>query len=325
MSDTVMTDDSNNHEAAECLVRLSMLSTSAPPSPASTVEDEQDQNVSTAGTPSPHPIVEVEAPQPHSHASYAHIIDEPTTQLTDETIEYPCMYDDECDTDAPRRKCISHIFGRNKTCTRRIPKGMWLYHCRKHYQRARYRADGEWAREQSAVIRRQFSRVWQWDEIEGWNIQPVKKEREAIIAGFLGGQAEYESPEAGPDSEAGANGSLIGTWAWLRKEFGPMDNEDVYGLLMKIDGLLYEHNAHKYPRIEILPTFRDDPKKPKKADKKKDNDTTPPPPPPSPKRRSPRRSVRKSTDKASGVVKIAQSSRSRNTRSTRMDIGHVLN
>ena len=319
-----MTDDPTNHEAAECLVRLSMLSTSSPASSTSTAHEEQSQEASPAQMLSLTPVVEVVDPLSPTLASYTHIIDEPTTQLTDGTIEYPCMYDDDCDTDAPRRKCISHIFGRNKTCTRRIPRGMWLYHCRKHYQRARYRADGEWAREQSAVIRRQFDRLRLWNDIEGWDIQPVKKEREAIMASFLGGQAQSESSDSATDSEAGADGSLTGTWAWLRKEFGKMDNEDVDDLLTKIDGLLHKHDAHKYPRIEILPRFEGGPKKTKKPGKqlktpKKDT------PPPSPKRRSPRRSVTKSSGMVAEIVKRAPCSSSRSTRSTQMKIGHVLN
>ena len=52
-----------------------------------------------------------------------------------------CMHIDNCDTQAPYRKAISHIFGRNKLCTRSIPDFVWVHYCRKHYQRmVRHRA-----------------------------------------------------------------------------------------------------------------------------------------------------------------------------------------
>ncbi|KAJ5428134.1 hypothetical protein N7445_009588 [Penicillium cf. griseofulvum] len=39
------------------------------------------------------------------------------------------------------RKVVSHVFGRNKAVTKLFPLGVWVHYCRKHYQRARYRAD----------------------------------------------------------------------------------------------------------------------------------------------------------------------------------------
>ena len=39
------------------------------------------------------------------------------------------------------RKVVSHIFGRNKACTRKLPENLWILWCRKHYQRFKYRAE----------------------------------------------------------------------------------------------------------------------------------------------------------------------------------------
>ena len=39
------------------------------------------------------------------------------------------------------RKVVSHIFGRNKACTRKLPENLWRLWCRKHYQRFKYRAE----------------------------------------------------------------------------------------------------------------------------------------------------------------------------------------
>ncbi|KAL3468570.1 hypothetical protein BJX64DRAFT_8441 [Aspergillus heterothallicus] len=41
------------------------------------------------------------------------------------------------------RKIVSHIFGRNKNATKKIPDEIWVRYCRKHYQRARYRAGAD--------------------------------------------------------------------------------------------------------------------------------------------------------------------------------------
>lgn len=39
------------------------------------------------------------------------------------------------------RKVVSHLFGRNKTSTKLFPQHVWVLYCRRHYQRARYRAE----------------------------------------------------------------------------------------------------------------------------------------------------------------------------------------
>ena len=39
------------------------------------------------------------------------------------------------------REVVSHIFGRNKACPRELPNDLWIYWCRKHYQRLKYRAE----------------------------------------------------------------------------------------------------------------------------------------------------------------------------------------
>lgn len=39
------------------------------------------------------------------------------------------------------REVVSHIFGRNKACTRDLANDLWIYWCRKHYQRLKYRAE----------------------------------------------------------------------------------------------------------------------------------------------------------------------------------------
>ncbi|RMJ25388.1 hypothetical protein PHISP_03742 [Aspergillus sp. HF37] len=59
------------------------------------------------------------------------------------------------------RKVISHIFGRNKTVTKRFPPHVWVHYCRQHYQRARYRAR-DWAVTQCQLVLVSLGRMEEW-------------------------------------------------------------------------------------------------------------------------------------------------------------------
>lgn len=59
------------------------------------------------------------------------------------------------------RKVISHIFGRNKTVTKRFPPHVWVHYCRQHYQRARYRAS-DWAVTQCQLVLVSLARMEEW-------------------------------------------------------------------------------------------------------------------------------------------------------------------
>ncbi|KAL5003657.1 hypothetical protein BDV10DRAFT_180190 [Aspergillus recurvatus] len=77
------------------------------------------------------------------------------------------------------RKVISHIFGRNKKVTKQIPAWIWVYYCRRHYQRARYRAgsDGrEWARIQCERVLDLFEAMRKWGMLEGFTVHLRNRE-----------------------------------------------------------------------------------------------------------------------------------------------------
>jgi len=79
------------------------------------------------------------------------------------------------------RKVVSHIFGRNKTCTSQIPPECWILYCRKHYQRHRYRAKNTgWKRTQFDVIKRQLTRLESWGGVIDWEVALRKKERDEL-------------------------------------------------------------------------------------------------------------------------------------------------
>jgi len=101
--------------------------------------------------------------------------------------EPTCMYIDDCDTDSPQRKAISHIFGRNKMCTRMIPEHLWVHLCRKHYQRCRYRDQNKWAKVQCDLVQLQIRRIHDWSlenqndpsgiRLVGWSLTMRKREK----------------------------------------------------------------------------------------------------------------------------------------------------
>ena len=81
------------------------------------------------------------------------------------------------------RKVVSHIFGRNKSCTRDLPDDLWIYWCRKHYQRLKYRAEDSesWHTRQLGLVRTQLQTFEDWGQVRSWNIELRKAEKDAII------------------------------------------------------------------------------------------------------------------------------------------------
>lgn len=80
------------------------------------------------------------------------------------------------------RKVVSHIFGRNKACTRELPNGLWIYWCRKHYQRLKYRAEDSesWHTRQLGLVRNQLQIFEVWGQVRAWTITLRKAEKDAI-------------------------------------------------------------------------------------------------------------------------------------------------
>ncbi|KAJ5769500.1 hypothetical protein N7520_004059 [Penicillium odoratum] len=73
------------------------------------------------------------------------------------------------------RKVVSHFFGRNKASTKLFPDAVWVHYCRKHYQRARYRAD-QWPFTQCELLLESLTRMEQWDGVESFEITLRRRE-----------------------------------------------------------------------------------------------------------------------------------------------------
>ena len=91
-----------------------------------------------------------------------------------------CTFLEDCSTESPERKVTSHFFGRNKKCTRQIPDTVWLWFCRKHYQRSRYRNRVRFSKLQLDAVRRQVERLEVWGGVTRWEIILKKSEKERL-------------------------------------------------------------------------------------------------------------------------------------------------
>ncbi|KAJ5111507.1 hypothetical protein N7532_002042 [Penicillium argentinense] len=77
------------------------------------------------------------------------------------------------------RKIISHVFGRNKSATKIFPEHVWVHYCRKHYQRARYRA-GQWPFTQCELLLESLNRMESWGGVRSFELILRRREQERI-------------------------------------------------------------------------------------------------------------------------------------------------
>lgn len=74
------------------------------------------------------------------------------------------------------RKVVSHVFGRNKAVTKIFPQEVWVHYCRKHYQRARYRAD-QWPFTQCDLLLESLRRMEEWNGVIDFELTLRRRER----------------------------------------------------------------------------------------------------------------------------------------------------
>ena len=113
-----------------------------------------------------------------------------TAEMNDTDNEMPQNIDTKCvavstcvANSGDHRKVVSHIFGRNKACTRELPNNLWIFWCRKHYQRFKYRNedDEKWHTVQLGLVRQQLDTFEDWGEVRSWTIALRKAEQDALI------------------------------------------------------------------------------------------------------------------------------------------------
>ncbi|KAL4745999.1 hypothetical protein BDW72DRAFT_42901 [Aspergillus terricola var. indicus] len=121
------------------------------------------------------------------------------------------------------RKVVSHIFGRSKKVTQQILPWIWVYYCRRHYQRARYRAgsDGrEWARIQCERVLDLFEAMRNWGSVEGFTVHFRSREVERLAGAARASSTPASSIRSrgrvrrGRRGKGARGGERVGTLTW---------------------------------------------------------------------------------------------------------------
>lgn len=192
-------------------------------------------------------------------------------QRHDELKLIPCEFDrDSCPTGAKNpRKCISHFFGRNKTCTKGFPAWVWVYYCRKHYQRARYRSDS-WPFKQCDIFQETLDRMESWGGVLSFRLTLRRREHRRSPS------VDYSTPVNGRQTDLATTSPSLSSPnissskpkdhtvpvpSWLRAEVGANKTfQDIRDIIERIRQYMQTlRDAYRpvaFPDIEILPTFR---------------------------------------------------------------------
>ncbi|EGX93772.1 hypothetical protein CCM_02041 [Cordyceps militaris CM01] len=171
-----------------------------------------------------------------------------------------CMFVKDCDTGSQLRKAISHLFGRNKACTLRIPKHVWVYYCRKHYQRIRYRNAKTYPLNQMELVKLQIMRLQAWSEenrkqnngayIRMWTLSLRKREQSRIENGGGGGSVTEDS-SAVHDARTMA-GTAVPEWLIQRVASG-YTTEAILDVAERLHKEIKDGHLAQVPEIEFLP------------------------------------------------------------------------
>lgn len=177
------------------------------------------------------------------------------------------MYVDDCDTGSQPRKAISHIFGRNKLCTRMIPQHVWVHFCRKHYQRSRYRNAQEYAKVQCELVEKQVGRVQSWSDenrqsgqggvVVDWSLSMRKREQNRVSEkSHKRRPSGQESSDDGGMDRAVLNGTAVPDW--LRNKVGDgYSTTEIEEIVARLKDEVEENHLTQIPDIEILPNITD--------------------------------------------------------------------
>lgn len=194
------------------------------------------------------------AAQDHDHHQTVH---SPNTSIPlDESQQLVCMFVENCDTGSQLRKAISHLFGRNKSCTKLIPPNLWVSYCRKHYQRIRYRNARTYPITQMELVETQIERLKAWSErnqesgkgayIQSWTLSLRKREKKRR-EGKKGGNED--------DEDVSALGSEQ-IPSFITDELREGHSTDtIFALASKLREEIKKGTLRQVPEIEFLPVI----------------------------------------------------------------------
>ena len=170
-----------------------------------------------------------------------------------------CEFDPDCQLKSEDRKVVSHFFGRNKSCTRRIPDDLFAPYCRKHYQRSRYRKVSPFGLVQMELVEKTLHRMQASGGITSFEVALKLSARKEWEAWDLYEQ-EYEDaqtrglplpppPQTDDPSEEKA---LVEKYLGKGRSFA-----QVLRLIGEVKELV-EASERTPPQFELLPSFKDD-------------------------------------------------------------------
>lgn len=178
-----------------------------------------------------------------------------------------CMFVQPCTTGSTLRKAISHIFGRNKLCTKSIPANIWVHYCRKHYQRSRYRNATDYALRQVDLVLVQVKKVQEWSDdnvkynrrgdgvLKHWTLQARKREAKRILE-TESRKRRYTEDENDDDDE---NGSGTAIPSWLQPRLNQdYDTPRMLEIVDEIKDHMNRGDITQIPDIEVLPEIMTD-------------------------------------------------------------------
>jgi len=216
-------------------------------------------------TPSPNQSSPSSMASPMS-PSAEHMPDSPSSDTVKADDDHKCSYTESCETGSPLRKVVSHFFGRNKLATRKIPKHLWVYFCRKHYQRSRYRNPRGFACLQIQLVQTQIGNLRRWGGVIDWTVKVRRREemrsrtntganQGSEAANHIDGEGEaVGEPMAGRTMTrrraSGAGGTIPDRYLKYVGEHKTMD--EVTALVEAIQQDM-ESNGGTFPDLELLP------------------------------------------------------------------------
>lgn len=193
-----------------------------------------------------------------------------------------CMYMPNCATGSQLRKAISHILGRNKMCTRQIPKEVWVHYCRKHYQRSRYRNPKEYAKLQCDLVQEQIRRVHDWSLanaaadrpgiVQDWTLTVRKREQKRLddkrldkltgdakkrtASAAFDDDSENDDEEVNPLGLANSSKPVTAVPDWVLELCGTgYSTQSILEIFNRLHNQILDDDLACFPDIELLPNI----------------------------------------------------------------------
>lgn len=138
------------------------------------------------------------------------------------------------------RKVVSHVFGRNKASTKLFPDAVWVHYCRKHYQRARYRAD-QWPFTQCELLLESINRMEEWGGVHKFELILRRREILRVEDGETARGRKAGSPNSLHSGRKHPTAVVSPVPDWLRERCGrEMSFDDIRNLVVEIRGYMVE-------------------------------------------------------------------------------------